>query len=881
MKLPAFARLQWLASLAILLVVVVVALLLGPGAAHGQRAPTVSSVAVTSDAGDDDTYAKDDLIQITVTFTEPVDVTGTPQLNIDMDPAEWGTKQAAYTSGSGTANLVFTHTVTEPNISTQGIAVLANTLQLNNGTIKSTTSQTDADLTHTGLDHNPSHKVNWQQPTATAPTVSSVAVTSHAGNDDTYAKDDVIQITVTFSEPVDVTGTPRLSIDMDPADWGTKQATYDSGNGTTSLVFTHTVTEPNISTQGIAVLANTLELNNGTIKSTTTQTDAHLTHTGLAHNPNHKVNWQLSPPAANAPTVSAVAVTSDAGEDDTYAKNDVIEVTVTFSEAVDVTGTPRLSIDMDPADWGTKQATYDSGNGTTSLVFTHTVTEPNISTQGIAVLANTLELNSGTIKSTTTQTDAHLTHTGLAHNPNHKVNWRLPPTECALTAPSSVSGLGIERGAVVTWTLPEDLADTCEVTGFVVGATDDADLGREDEVTDPAARTHTLRGLDPGEYRFYVRVKYAEGMSDELETAQQNTVPADCSVTLTVEADFPLGVSGSWTYAGSGTTGCESGGVTIEFKKTSESTWNSDTELLNDEGRTQAFTMGGLEGGVSYDFRVVATDAAGGTNTSAAQTVTVGNGSDEAATFEAARLRHDKQTQETKLWIEFTEVLAGSSVPPAAFTVRATPQGGIPRTVRLATATVLEFVPLVLLELAEPVAAGEQVTVSYAKPSTNPLRTSTVYHDGSEVEGFTDMPVVNGPPKVESVALSSDPGDGNTYEPGDRVLVEVTFTDVVLTTLVVNRDRQVIASPRVRLDFDPLVWTDGRDKRWATYKGGSGTQTLTFAYTVTEADVAAQGIAVDSDGLELNGGEIKASWPGDDAQLPHAGLAHDPAHRVE
>ena len=568
-----------------------------------------------------------------------------------------------------------------------------------------------------------------------APTVSSVVVSSDAGADDTYALGETIEVTVTFGEKVDVTGTPRLNIDMDPADWGTKWATYTRGSGTASLVFTHTVVEPNYSTQGIAVLANTLELNGGTIRSASTQTDADLTHTRLAHNPNHKVNWQQSPPAASAPTVSSVLISSNAGADGTYGLGETIEITVTFGEAVDVTGTPRLNIDMDPADWGTKWATYTRGSGTASLIFTHTVVEPNYSTQGIAVLANTLELNGGTIRSASSQTDADLAHTRLAHNPNHKVNWQL--SQCALTAPTSVSGLGIERGAVVSWTLPEDLAGTCEVTGFVVGATDEADLGREDHVTDPATRAHTLRGLDPGEYRFYVRVLYAEGTSDKLETAQQNTVPPDCAVTLTVAADLPSGVSGSWTSAGGRTTGCEAGGVTIEFKKTSEGTWNSGTALTDDEKRTRAFTTGGLEHGVSYDFRVVATDAAGGTYTSATQTVTVADGSDEAATFLAARLRYDKQTQETKLWIEFTEALAGSPAPPVnAFTVRATPQGGSPRTVRVASATVLEFVSLVLLELAQPVSPGEQVTVSYAQPSTNPLRTSTASHDGRRGGGL-------------------------------------------------------------------------------------------------------------------------------------------------
>ena len=77
-----------------------------------------------------------------------MNVTGSPQLKIDMDPADWGEKQAAYESGSGTASLTFTHTVVEPNYSTQGIAVLENSLELNGGSIKSAASDTDAELSH-------------------------------------------------------------------------------------------------------------------------------------------------------------------------------------------------------------------------------------------------------------------------------------------------------------------------------------------------------------------------------------------------------------------------------------------------------------------------------------------------------------------------------------------------------------------------------------------------------------------------------------------------------------------------------------------------------------------------------------------------------------
>lgn len=118
---------------------------------------------MVSDAGVHDTYAMGEVIQIRVTFSEAVDVIGTPTLGIDMDPAYWGRKDAVYAGGSGTAELTFAHEVIRPNFSTQGIAVLANTLALDGGTIRSVASQTDADLAHSGLTHDAAHKVDWRR----------------------------------------------------------------------------------------------------------------------------------------------------------------------------------------------------------------------------------------------------------------------------------------------------------------------------------------------------------------------------------------------------------------------------------------------------------------------------------------------------------------------------------------------------------------------------------------------------------------------------------------------------------------------------------------------------------------------------------------------
>ena len=112
--------------------------------------------------------------------------------------------------------------------------------------------------------------------------------------------------------------------------------------------------------RGSRCSADSLALDGGAaIRSAATQTDAALGHAGIGHDPAHKVDWRLAPAteasSSGPPAVTGVEVVSDAGQDRTYLLGDVIRVRLGFSEAVKVTGTPKLSIDMDPADWGTKR----------------------------------------------------------------------------------------------------------------------------------------------------------------------------------------------------------------------------------------------------------------------------------------------------------------------------------------------------------------------------------------------------------------------------------------------------------------------------------------------------------------------------------------------
>ena len=64
-------------------------------------------------------------------------------------------------------------------------------------------------------------------------------------------------------------------------------------------------------------------------------------------------------------------------------------------------------------------------------------------------------------------------------------------------------------------------------------------------------------------------------------------------------------------------------------------------------------------------------------------------------------------------------------------------------------------------------------------------------------------------------------------------------------------------------------------------RGRSGTAALTLAHTVAAADVSTGGVTVVADSLELDGGTIRSSASGQEADLSHAVLAADPAHNAD
>ena len=138
-------------------------------------------------------------------------------------------------------------------------------------------------------------------------------------------------------------------------------------------------------------------------------------------------------PVAEAPRVHAVAITSDAGPDATYGAGETIEATVVMDQSVAVTGTPQLTLNMGGSD---RTADYRSGTGA-ALRFGYKVADGESDTVGVSIEANSLSLNSGTIKDGS-DNDAVLSHGEVAADWLHKVDGVKP----VLAATGGCNGQG-------------------------------------------------------------------------------------------------------------------------------------------------------------------------------------------------------------------------------------------------------------------------------------------------------------------------------------------------------------------------------------------------------------------------------------------------------
>ena len=261
---------------------------------------------------------------------------------------------------------------------------------------------------------------------AGAVSITGVAFTSNPASGTTYDTGEDVVATLTFSRRVTVAevggNLPQLELNFG----GTaKPAICAAAIQKTAVACTYTVVFGDAASGGVAIAANKLTLNGGTIRlgsgsSANVDYTVPLAHMALAADTDHKVNGTTAPPG---PTVSSIAFNS-AGTDGAFKTGDPVTATVTFSESVTVDttdGTPQLTIKMGGTD---KVLAYSSGSPGTALVFSgYTVAANDEDTDGLSIEANKLDANGGTIQKTAdTSVAAVLTHAAVAASANHKVD---------------------------------------------------------------------------------------------------------------------------------------------------------------------------------------------------------------------------------------------------------------------------------------------------------------------------------------------------------------------------------------------------------------------------------------------------------------------------
>ena len=263
--------------------------------------PRVTSVAITSDPGADETYLTGDHIEVTVRFDQAVTLTGDIAIGVDIGDNVWGATYSSGSGGSGTPALVFRSPapLRDTLLDTDGISIAADSMNLGADATLRNAAGVDAVLDHPAVAADPRHRVNAAP---RAPRVTSVAITSDPGADETYLTGDHIEVTVRFDQAVTLTGDIAIGVDIGDNVWGATYSSGSGGSGTPALVFRSPapLRDTLLDTDGISIAADSMNLGADATLRNAAGVDAVLEHPAVPADPRHRVNAATPPPSGSA-----------------------------------------------------------------------------------------------------------------------------------------------------------------------------------------------------------------------------------------------------------------------------------------------------------------------------------------------------------------------------------------------------------------------------------------------------------------------------------------------------------------------------------------------------------------------------------------------------
>src|SRR5216684_3513115 len=633
-------------------------------------------------------------------------------------------------------------------------------------------------------------------------------VASPSSGDEGIGK--TIALTLELSGPVTVTGTPTLSLN----DGGT--ATYIGGSGTNALTFGYTVAASNSSVPSLAITQVNLP-NGATVKDAA----------GNAAILSPAVGTVLGLQIDTTPPVVTKVVASPSSGDAGIGKT--ISLTLAMSEVVMVTGTPTLTLN----DGGT--ATYAGGSGTNVLTFSYTVGASDSSVSALAVTQVNLP-NGGTVQDMAGNT-ANLS--GAAATSGPQIDTTTPVVTKVLASPSS-GDEGI--GKTIDFTV--DLSKAVMIRGTPTLTLNNGGIA------------NFTGGSDINVLTFSYTVGASDGSTSALAITQVNLPNG---ATVQDAARNGANLSGALTTL----TGLQIDTTTPAVTKVVASP-ASGTEV---PGNTITLTLN-LSEAVTVTGAPTLTLNDGGT-----ATYTGGSGTN-ALTFSYTVGASDSPV--SALAIMQVNLPNGATVQNAAGNT-----GNLSGAVTTLTGLVVDAPPVVTKVVASPsigddgigkpivltLTMNEAVTVAGTPTLTLNDGGTATYSGGSGTNALTFSYTVGaGDSSTSALAITqANLPNGATVKDAAGVAANLSGGLTTLTGLQIDTTTpavtMVVASPAsgtevpgntvaLTLDMSEAVTVTGtptltlNDGGTATYTGGSGTNALTFSYTVGTGDSAVSALAI-------------------------------------
>ena len=406
------------------------------------------NIAITSEPENGDTYRIGEVINVTLTYGDTMDMPENSAIGIavgnnirlaSIDKVEMECRpiprgRAHHVSRRGVR--IQLHR-TSRRFDSDGVSIPENPLEFYNNTSDAIVPDPipyfgdidDAIPGYPGLAAQSGHKVDGR------PWIDHVEIVSSPASDNTYRIGESIDVDITFNQPVDVVDENiAASLWFGETNGGEgsvwRGAPYQDGSGADTLRFSYQVRPGDYDSNRLHMGAKTSTgLGAGRIKAAGTDVDALHVFAGV--NSSQRVDGRVR--------VDGMEVLSHPASGDTYRAGETFEIAMVFNRAVEMEGNIHLSmrVGSDDPDIGWRAATYRRAQGSDSLIFGYTIRAGDVDTDGITVLGSWVDYDgkrhgiggSGSIK--VTGTDFDITppeFNGVTNLGGHKVNGN-PDTE--------------------------------------------------------------------------------------------------------------------------------------------------------------------------------------------------------------------------------------------------------------------------------------------------------------------------------------------------------------------------------------------------------------------------------------------------------------------